>query len=108
MWHRQFKRGGESSSPQLGSNYNKFTILSSRVVDDISISKCNLNKNTLKEVIVKIGPERIDTQKWIMIEALLDSGVMSLVISSEFARKQEFKLKRIERSIYVKKCGWYI
>jgi len=43
-----------------------------------------------------------------MIEALLDSGVMSLVISSEFARKQEFKLKRIERSIYVKKCGWYI
>ena len=36
------------------------------------------------------------------IEALLDSGAMDLVISSEFARKQEFKLKKIERPIYIR------
>ena len=56
----------------------------------------------LKEVIVKIGLERIDTQKRITVEALLDSGVTELVISSEFTRKQGFKLKKIKRPIYVR------
>ena len=42
---------------------------------------------TLREVIVKIGLERIDTQEGVMVEALLDSGATELVISSEFARK---------------------
>jgi len=32
---------------------------------------------------------------------LLDSGVVILVISLEFARKQEFKLKKIEKPIYM-------
>ena len=51
----------------------------------------------LREVTVKIGLERIDTQEGIMVEALLDSGAMGLVMSSEFARKQGFKLKKLER-----------
>ena len=37
-----------------------------------------------------------------MVEVLLDSGAMGLVMSSEFARKQEFQLKKIERPIYVR------
>jgi len=41
----------------------------------------------LREVIVKIGLERINTQEGIMVEALLDSSVTELVMSSEFARK---------------------
>ena len=36
------------------------------------------------------------------MEALLDSGITGLVMSLEFARKQEFKLKKIERLIYVR------
>ena len=36
------------------------------------------------------------------MEALLDSGITGLVMSSEFARKQGFKLKRIDKSIYVR------
>ena len=52
---------------------------------------------TLKEVTVKIGLERIDIQEGVTVEALLDSGVMGLVMSSEFVRKQEFKLKKLER-----------
>jgi len=36
------------------------------------------------------------------VEALLDSGAMELVMSSEFARKQGFKLKKIEKPIYVR------
>jgi len=51
-------------------------------------SCCNLNNgNMLREVIVKIGLERIDMQKEVTVEALLNSGATGLVISSEFARK---------------------
>jgi len=56
----------------------------------------------LREVTVKIGLERVDTQEGITVEALLDSSATELLISSEFVRKQEFKLKRIERLIYVR------
>ena len=51
----------------------------------------------LREIIVKIGLERIDTQEGIMVEVLLDSGATGLVMSSEFAKKQGFKLKKLER-----------
>jgi len=62
----------------------------------------NLNNgDMLREVTVKIGLERIDTQEGIIVEALLDSGITGLVMSLEFARKQGFKLKKIERPIYV-------
>ena len=36
------------------------------------------------------------------MEVSLDSRATELVISSEFARKQRFKLKKIERSIYIR------
>jgi len=60
------------------------------------------NKKLLREVKVKIRLEKINTQEGVMVEVLLDSGATELVISSEFARKQEFKLKKIENSIYVR------
>ena len=41
----------------------------------------------LREVIVKIGLERIDIQKEVTVEVLLDSGTTELVISLEFAKK---------------------
>jgi len=53
-------------------------------------------------VTVKIGLERVDTQEEITVEALLDSGATVLVMSSEFARKQGFKLKKMERLIYMR------
>ena len=56
----------------------------------------------LREVIVKIGLERIDMQEEVTVEALLNSGTIGLVMSSEFARKQEFKLKKIKNPIYVR------
>ena len=37
-----------------------------------------------------------------MVEALLDSGMIELVMSSEFARKQGFKLKKLDRPIYIR------
>ena len=56
-----------------------------------------VEEGALREVMVKIRLERIDTQEGITVEALLDSGATGLVISSEFARKQGFKLKKLER-----------
>ena len=51
---------------------------------------------------MKIRLERIDMQERIMVEALLDSGVTGLVMSSEFAKKQGFKLKKLERLVNVR------
>ena len=57
---------------------------------------------TLREVTVKIGLERLDMQEGITVEALLDSGATRLVMSSEFAKKQGFKLKKLERPMNVR------
>ena len=51
---------------------------------------------------MKIELERVDMQEGITVEVLLDSGAMGLVISSEFARKQSFKLKKLKRPIQVR------
>ena len=56
----------------------------------------------LREVTVKIGLERLDMQEGITVEALLDSGATGLVMSSEFARKQGFKMKKLERLMQVR------
>ena len=56
----------------------------------------------MREVTVKIGLERIDTQEGVTVEALLDSGATGLVMSSEFAKKQRFKLKKLERPVNVR------
>ena len=73
----------------------------SRVVDNISMY--NLNKeDLLRKVTVNISLERVDTQEGITVEELLDSSATGLVMSSEFARKQGFKLKKLDRPMYVR------
>jgi len=56
----------------------------------------------LREVMVKIRLERVDTQEGITVEVLLDSGAIGLVMSLKFARKQGFKLKKLERPINIR------
>ena len=56
----------------------------SRIIENTSC--CNLNnRDVLRKVIVNIGLEMIDIQEGVTIEMLLDSRVIGLVISSEFA-----------------------
>ena len=62
-------------------------------------------KELLREIMVKIGLERVDIQEVIIIEALLDSSTMGLVISSEFTRKQKFKENR--KTNLCKKYRWF-
>ena len=98
----QFKRGREPRTPQLGSQ-NRYSVLATTINADTPKSEGKEVRKTvgktLREVTVKIGLERIDTQEGITVEALLDSGAMGLVMSSEFAKKQGFKLKKLERPI---------
>ena len=66
------------------------------------------NKDMLRKVAVNIGLKRIDIQEEVTVKVLLDSSVTELVISSEFARKQEFKLKKIERLIYMRNVDSFL
>ena len=61
-----------------------------------------VERKILREVMVKIRLERIDMQEGITVEVLLDSGATGLVMSLEFAKKQGFKLKKLERPINVR------
>ena len=70
-------------------------------MDNTSCCEPN-NKKLLREVTVKIRLEKIDTQEGVMVEALLNSRAIELVMSSEFAKKQEFKLKKMKNPIYVR------
>jgi len=101
----QFKRGGESRTPRLDSQ-NKYSVLVKEINADAPKSEEKEVRKaagkTLREVTVKIGLERIDTQEGITVEALLDSGATGLVMSSEFAKKQGFKLKKLERPMNVR------
>ena len=56
----------------------------------------------LRGVIVKIGLNRINIEKEVTVEVLLNSSAIRLAISLEFTRKQRFKLKKIERPIYIR------
>jgi len=58
----------------------------SRVMDNTFCCSLN-NGDLLREVMVKIGLERIDIQEGVIVEALLDSGATELVMSSEFTKK---------------------
>ena len=44
---------------------------------------------------MKIELERINIYKEVIVEILLDSKITELVISSEFTKKQRFKLKNL-------------
>jgi len=59
-------------------------------------------RKLLREVTVKIELKQEDDEEGIVVEVLLDSGVTRLVISSKFARKNEFIKKRLERPIYIR------
>jgi len=53
-----------------------------------NISFYDINNGKLsREITVKIGLERINTQEEVIVKVLLDSRAMGLVMSSEFARK---------------------
>lgn len=71
---------------QMSSQYNRFDILTSKIMY-VNLSDLEELKKYLREIIVKIKLERIDIQREVTVEVLLNSSVISLIISSEFVRK---------------------
>ena len=53
----------------------------------------------LRKVMVKIELERIDIQERVIMKKLLNSSTKDLIMSSEFTKKQIFKIKKL---IYIK------
>ena len=62
----------------------------------------NINGDMLRKVTVKIRLENINTQEEVIVKMLLYSGIIDLVMSLEFVKKQRFKFKKTERQIYVR------
>jgi len=56
----------------------------------------------LREITVKVRLKQEDGEEKIVVKALLDSGVTGLVMSLEFARKKNFKKKKLDRPIYIR------
>jgi len=56
----------------------------------------------LREVMVKVELKQEDNEKVIIVKALLDSKVTGLVMSLEFARKNKFRKKKLDRPIYMR------
>ena len=52
--------------------------------------------------MVKVELKQEDDEKVIIVKALLDSRVTGLVISLEFARKNKFRKKKLDRLIYMR------
>ena len=51
---------------------------------------------------MKIGLKQEEKEEGVVTEALLDSRVMELVMSKEFAKKHKFKRTKLERPLYVR------
>jgi len=52
--------------------------------------------------MVKIGLKQEEEEEGVVMEALLDSSVMGLVMSEEFAKKHRFRRMKLERPVYVR------
>ena len=87
----------EVGEPKYWPSSNKFKILTSRIIikTDIPNKGKEKKKKFLKEVTVKIELKQEDEKDRIMVNALLDSGVIGLVMSSKFSRKYKFKKKKL-------------
>jgi len=56
----------------------------------------------LREVIVRIGLKQKEEEEGIVVDTLLDNGVIWLVMSEEFARTHKFKRTKLEKPIYMR------
>ena len=68
----------------------------------MKIERKEKKEKLLREVTVKTGLKQEEEEEEIVVDALLDSGVIGLVMSEEFVRKHRFRKMKLERPIYVR------
>ena len=71
-------------------------------VRQTKVEKKNKKEKLLREVIIKIRLKQEKEKEGIVVEALLDNGVIGLVMSEEFVRKHRFRRSKLEKPIYVR------
>ena len=55
----------------------------------------------LREVWMKVGLEKLESHKGVVVKALLDSGTMGLFMDTKFAKEKEFKLEKLKNLLLV-------
>ena len=56
---------------------------------------------SLREVWMKVGLEKIDTHEGVTVKALLDSGATGMFVDKKFAEKHRFKMEKLEKPLIV-------
>ena len=97
---------GEGSSKEVAKD-RKEILREERVKRGVEVRQTKKERKEkkekyLREVTVKIGLKQEKEEEGVVTEALLDSEVMGLVMSEEFARKHKFKRTKLERPVYVR------
>jgi len=82
-------------SEKLG-NKLKSTNTTERVRD----VQCTLQP--LREVWMKVGLEKLENHKGIVVKALLDSGTTGLFMDMTFAREKGFRMEKMKNPLLVK------
>ena len=57
---------------------------------------------SLKEVWMKVGLEKIDSHKGVSVKALLDSSATGMFADKKFVEKNSFKLKKLDRPVKIR------
>ena len=70
----------------------------------VEVRKSVKKGEELRKVTVKVGLERINMQKEITVEVLLDSDVIELVINSEFTKRKGAQVEEDQEAYICKKC----
>jgi len=55
---------------------------------------------------MKVGLEKLKNHERIAVKALLDSGATGLFMDMTFAKEKGFKIEKLKKSPFSKKCGW--
>ena len=82
--------------PEKLGNKSKFSNNTERVKD----MWCTLQ--LLREVWMKVGLEKLENHKGVVVKALLDSGATGLFMNTTFVKEKGFKIERIKKSLIVK------
>jgi len=56
----------------------------------------------LREVWLKVGLEKLESHKGIVVKVLLDSGVTGLFMDTTFAKKKGFKMEKLKKPLLVR------
>ena len=55
----------------------------------------------LREVWMKVGLEKLESHKGVVVKALLDSGTVGLFMDTKFAKEKGFKLEKLKNLLLV-------